>query len=92
MAWKIKPGVNRESSKKRGSPMGKKTALVLAMLSISLFLVLAMGNAWAELKVGDAAPRFILATTQDKPVSYNNDFYGKYHLVLQFFANAFGGG
>ena len=72
--------------------MGKKTALVLAMVSISLFLVLTIGNAWAELKAGDAAPKFTLATTHDKPVSYSNDYYGKYHLVLQFFANAFGGG
>ena len=77
---------------KKGASMGKKTALVLAMVSISLFLVLAMGNAWAELKVGDVAPKFTLATTQDKPVSYSTDYYGKYHLVLQFFANAFGGG
>ena len=72
--------------------MGKKTALVFAMVSISLFLVLAIGSARAELKVGDAAPKFMLATTQDKPVSYTTDYYGKHHLVLQFFANAFGGG
>ena len=72
--------------------MGKKTALVLAMVSISLFLVLAMGNAWAELKVGDVAPKFTLATTHDKLVSYSIDYYGKHHLVLQFFANAFGWG
>ena len=72
--------------------MRKKMALVLAMVSVSLFLILFIGNAWAELKVGDPAPTFTLATTQDQPVSYNNDYYGKYHLVLQFFANAFGGG
>jgi hypothetical protein len=71
--------------------MGKKT--VLTMMCISFLLVLVtFGNAWAELKIGDAAPKFMLATTQDKPVSYTNDYYGKYHLVLQFFANAFGGG
>ncbi|NWG01280.1 MAG: hypothetical protein HXY44_00300 [Syntrophaceae bacterium] len=72
--------------------MRKKTALVFGMASISLFLVLSMGNASAELKVGDAAPKFMLATTHDKPVSYSNDYYGRYHLVLQFFANAFGEG
>ena len=92
MAWKIKLGVKRESSKKKGASMRKRTTLEMVMVSISLFLVLAIGNAWAELKVGDPAPTFTLATTQDKPVSYNNDYYGKYHLVLQFFANAFGGG
>ncbi len=72
--------------------MGKKTASGLAVASIFLFLILGMGNAWAELKVGDPAPGFMLPTTQDKPVSYNNDYYGKHHLVLEFFANAFGGG
>jgi hypothetical protein len=72
--------------------MKKKIFLALTMVNIFLFLTLAMGNAWAELKVGDAAPKFLLATTQDKPVSYSNDYYGKHHLVLQFFANAFGGG
>jgi hypothetical protein len=82
---------NKKSSKKKGAFMGKKRAFVLAMVGISLFLVLAIGSAWAELKVGDTAPKFMLATTQDKPVSYSNDYYGKYHLVLQFFANAFGG-
>jgi hypothetical protein len=92
VAWKFIPGVKRNSSKKKGASMGKKTALVLAVVSISFFLVLAMGNAWAEMKVGDAAPKFMLATTQDKPVSYTDDYYGKHHLVLQFFANAFGGG
>jgi hypothetical protein len=71
--------------------MGKKT--VLAILYILFLLVLApFGNTWAELKVGDVAPQFMLATTQDMPVSYTNDYYGKYHLVLEFFPNAFGGG
>ena len=36
--------------------MCKKTALTLAMVSIIFLLVLAMGNAWAELKLGDEAP------------------------------------
>jgi hypothetical protein len=83
---------NKESLKKKGDSMAKKTTLALAMVGISLFLFLAIGNAWAELKVGDVAPKFTLATTQDKPVSYSSDYYGKHHLVLQFFANAFGGG
>jgi hypothetical protein len=90
MIWEMIPSGNRKSPG-RGDSMGKKP--VLAMMCISLLLVLVtFGNAWAELKVGDAAPRFTLATTQDKPVSYSNEYYGKYHLVLQFFANAFGGG
>ncbi len=72
--------------------MRKKMLLAMAVVSISFFLSLTLENAWAELQIGDPAPAFMLGTTEDKPVSYNNDYYGKYHLVLQFFANAFGGG
>ena len=71
--------------------MGKKRVLAIVCIPFCLFLAL-LGNAWAELKVGDTAPGFMLATTQDEPVSYANDYYGKYHLVLEFFPNAFGGG
>ena len=71
--------------------MRKKTFLVLAMVGIPLFLVLALGNARAaELKVGDEAPGFILSSTLDKDVNYYRDYYGKYHLILSFIANAFG--
>lgn len=72
--------------------MGKKIGLAMAMVGISFFMSLTLGNAWAELKVGDPAPGFMLGTTKDKPVSYNDDYYGKYHLVLEFFRTPFGGG
>ncbi len=58
----------------------------------SILLIFMVGKPRAELKVGDVAPGFIVATTQDKPVSYTSDYYGKYHLVLEFFPNDFGGG
>ncbi len=70
--------------------MKQKLFVFMAIGSISLICV--NGNGWAELKVGDAAPRFTVATTQDMPVDYTGDYYGKYHLVLEFFPNAFGGG
>ncbi len=63
----------------------------MAIIS-SFLLVFTVSNGLAELKVGDAAPGFTVATTQDMPVSYTSDYYGKYHLVLEFFPNAFGGG
>ena len=69
-----------------------KKKLFVFMAIGSILLIYTIGNGWAGLKVGDAAPRFTVATTQDKPVDYTSDYYGKYHLVLEFFPNAFGGG
>jgi hypothetical protein len=69
--------------------MHKKTVLILAMLNISFFLFLAIGNAWAELKLGDETPSFTLPSTQDRLVDYYKDYYGKHHLILTFFPAAF---
>ncbi len=69
--------------------MRKKAVFTLAMVSIPFFLILAMGNAWAELKVGDEASGFTLPSTQDRLVDYYKDYYGKYHLILTFFPAAF---
>ena len=69
--------------------MRKKTVFRLAMVSIPIFLILAMGNAWAELKVGDEAPSFTLPSSQDRLVDYYKDYYGKHHLILTFFPAAF---
>ena len=68
--------------------MRKKTILALAMAGIFIS-VFAMGNAWAQLKVGDEAPSFTLPSSQDKLVDYYKDYYGKYHLVMTFFPAAF---
>ncbi len=69
--------------------MDKKAALTLVMLTIIFFLGLAMGNAWAELKVGDEAPSFTLPSSQDRLVDYYKDYYGRHHLILTFFPAAF---
>jgi hypothetical protein len=53
--------------------MKKKTLLALILGNIFPFGVLTMRNAWSKLKVGDAAPKFMLATTLDKPVSYGTE-------------------
>jgi hypothetical protein len=82
--------LSRESGTKGGF-MKKKAFFCMAVIG-SILLIFTIGNSRAELKVGDVAPGFVLATTQDKPVDYISDYYGKYHLVLEFFPNAFGGG
>lgn len=68
--------------------MHKKTILALAMAGIFISMF-AMGNAWAQVKVGDEAPSFTLPSSQDKLVDYYKDYYGKYHLVMTFFPAAF---
>ena len=76
---------------KEGDSKPKKTSLILAMLSLLFCLWWALGNAGAaELKVGDEAPGFIVASTLDKEIDYYRDYYGKHHLILTFIANAFG--
>ena len=69
--------------------MRKKTVFSLAMLGIPLVLLLAFGNGWAQLKVGDEAPSFTLPSSQGELVDYYKDYYGKHHLVMTFFPAAF---
>ncbi len=62
-----------------------------AMIGFFIFLPIATLNAFgAELKVGDEAPGFILASTLGKEVDYYRDYYGKHNLIMTFIANAFG--
>ena len=69
--------------------MPKRTIIRLVIFNITIFLCLAMGNAWAELKVGDEAPAFALPSSQDRLVDYYKDYYGKHHLIITFFPAAF---
>ncbi len=39
--------------------------------------------------VGTSAPLFSLASSQDRLVNYETDYYGRHHLVLTFFPAAF---
>ena len=68
--------------------MRKKAVLPLVMLSVSFFLVSAIG-AWAELKIGKEAPGFTLFSSQDRLVDYYRDYYSKHHLIITFFPAAF---
>jgi hypothetical protein len=73
---------------RKGDAMHTKKAF-MALLIIFPFLVLTVGNAWAELKVGDEAPAFVLPSSQDKLIDYYKDYYGKHHLIITFFPAAF---
>ncbi|MBP1742367.1 MAG: hypothetical protein H6Q48_4660, partial [Deltaproteobacteria bacterium] len=46
--------------------MRKKIVFAMAMLGIPLLVVSAVGNGWADLKVGDEAPSFTLPSSQDR--------------------------
>ncbi len=71
--------------------MRTRAVLRTVLACILFFLSMAAVNAWsAELKIGDEAPGFILASTLGKEVDYYRDYYGKHHLILTFIANAFG--
>ena len=69
--------------------MGKKRVWAIALVVIPLVLLFALGNGWAQLKVGDEAPSFVLPSSQDKLVDYYRDYYGKHHLIITFFPAAF---
>ena len=69
--------------------MAKKKFPVMALIVLSAFLALGMGNGWAQLKVGDEAPSFTLPSSQGKLVDYYKDYYGKHHLIMTFFPAAF---
>ncbi len=82
---------NRQNEGKERVLMGKWIFLRIVMVNVSFFFFGAIENAAAaELKVGDEAPGFIVASTLDKEVDYYRDYYGKHHLILTFIANAFG--
>ncbi len=40
-------------------------------------------------KEGEKSPLFSLATTDDRLMNYDRDYYGKHHLVMTFFPAAF---
>ena len=76
--------------------MRKKLIFAMAVMGIPIFVLLAVGNPWAEdgpyfppLKVGQEAPTFQLPSSQDKLVDYYKDYYGKHHLIITFYPAAF---
>jgi hypothetical protein len=69
--------------------MEKKRILAWITMGIPLFLGFTLGNGWAQVKVGEEAPSFVLPSSQDRLVDYYKDYYGKHHLVMTFFPAAF---
>jgi hypothetical protein len=69
--------------------MGKRRIWALTLAVIALVLLSTLGNGWAQLKVGDEAPSFMLPSSQDKLVDYYRDYYGKHHLIITFYPAAF---
>ncbi|WP_291315942.1 hypothetical protein [Desulfuromonas sp.] len=77
--------------------MGLKKPPYLAPWLLLLVLGLVVCDpAWAARarpdmakKVGDRAPIFALASSEDRLVDYDRDYYGQHHLVLTFFPAAF---
>jgi len=69
--------------------MGKKKVWAMALVVIPLGFLFTLGISWAQLKVGDEAPSFVLPSSQDKLVDYYRDYYGKHHLIITFYPAAF---
>jgi peroxiredoxin len=61
------------------------------MFLLILFLLPASSLAAKKEKslVGEETPYFSLPSTQDRLISYVNDYYGKHHLIITFFPAAF---
>ena len=69
--------------------MGKKKVWAIALVVIPLGFLFTLGISWAQLKVGDEAPSFVLPSSQDKLVDYYRDYYGKHHLIITVYPAAF---
>ena len=73
----------------------RKKRILLSLFSALLILVFAGPALTAQQrpdmskKVGERAPIFSVATSQDYLASYDRDYYGKHHLLLTFFPAAF---
>jgi cytochrome oxidase Cu insertion factor (SCO1/SenC/PrrC family) len=70
--------------------------IFLSLLFLIAFSITANAQAapkppGTHLKVGDAAPEFVLTDTEGKPVKLS-DFKGKKSVVLAFYVLAFTGG
>ncbi len=69
--------------------MGKKKVWAKALGILPFVFLFALGNGWAQLRVGDEAPAFTLPSSQDRLVDYYRDYYGKHHLIITFYPAAF---
>ncbi len=72
--------------------MTKKTIPFLILVAFA-FVFLTVTDARAAFKadslLGKQTLNFNLSSTEDRPVGYNQDYLGKYHLIMTFFPAAF---
>ncbi len=70
---------------------GKRHLKWLCLFLLILFLLPASGLAAKKEKslVGEEALYFSLPSTQDRLITYLDEYYGKYHLIITFFPAAF---
>ena len=80
----------------RGSAMSRIQKLILLILFVALQIPGFSSATFAaqqrpdmSKKIGDRAPIFSVATSQDYLANYDRDYYGKHHLLLTFFPAAF---
>jgi hypothetical protein len=71
--------------------MRKENFVKWFVLSTVLLLLLFSTAGAKEEKslIGDEVPFFTLPSSQDRPINYLNEYYGKYYLVMTFFPAAF---
>jgi hypothetical protein len=71
--------------------MRGKEFLKWFVLPVVLLLLLFSAVSAKEEKslIGDEVPFFTLPSSQDRPINYLNEYYGKYYLVMTFFPAAF---
>jgi hypothetical protein len=72
--------------------MVKKRRLRWLSLPLLLLILLPLSNAEAKKKVelvGREILNFTLPSTQDRVITYADEYYGKHYLVITFFPAAF---
>lgn len=72
--------------------MRKKLFCQGIFIFLLLLFLLPLSNAEAKKKidlVGREVPYFTLPSSQDRTISYADEYYGKYYLVITFFPAAF---
>jgi len=61
----------------------------LFLLVLFLFPLPSLAAKQEKSLVGEETPYFSLPSTHDRLISYLNEYYGKYHLIITFFPAAF---
>lgn len=72
--------------------MKKQTKIILVLATL-VYILLTLSNAQAAFKVESLLDKqtlnFYLSSTEDRLIGYNQDYYGRYHLIMTFFPAAF---